>query len=53
MPFVIRVVNLLPDPDAGWMWIQWGQWIRIQEGNGVEKRIMERFRFFLDLGNPC
>ncbi len=38
IPFGIRVVNLLPDPDTGWMWIQLGHWIRIQEGNGVQKK---------------
>jgi hypothetical protein len=38
MPLGIRVVNLLPDPDTGWMWIQLGQGIRIQEGNGVQKK---------------
>ncbi len=41
MPFGgIRVANLLPDPDTGWMWIQLGHWIRNQEGNGVQKRLL-------------
>ncbi len=61
MHFGIRVVNLLPDPDTGWMWIQLGHWIRNQEENGVQKKIiifikldvsLERLRFFLELGNP-
>ncbi len=52
MPFGIRVANLLPDPYTGRMWISIGQWIRIQEGNGIQKSIMERLKFFLKLGDP-
>jgi hypothetical protein len=34
------------DPDPVWVWIQWGPWIRIQEGkNDHKKEKINQFHF--------